>query len=239
MTNIATVPGLTIDDPGGVAAQPRVEAFRAAGRHTARVRMLRRLVLAGAVLGSVAVLGLAFFNPFRAIAALPSVTADGLGLNGSKVTMQRPKLTGFRSDGRPYDLVASSAVQDAKSPSLLELHDVDAHVTMADGSVVHVVSEAGLYDSAKETMRLKSAIHLTSDKGLDARLQSAFIEFKTGLVDSREPVTVVNGTGTVSADSLHMTDNGAHVVFEGHVHTTVVPAADAAATASSLKGTGR
>lgn len=236
MTDIATVPGLPIDDLRG--PRSRVEAFRAAGRHTARVRILRRVVLAGAVLGSVAVVIFAFFNPFRSGSIIPGVTMDGLGLNGSKVTMQHPKLTGFRSDGRPYDLVASSAAQDAKSPSVLELHDIDAHVTMADGSVVHIVSAAGLYDSSKETMRLKSAIHLTSDKGLDARLQSAFIEFKTGLVDTREPVTVVNGTGTVSADSMHMTDNGAHVVFEGHVQTTIVPAADAAATASSLKGTG-
>ncbi len=50
---------------------------------------------------------------------------------------------------------------------------------------------------------------------------------------------MVNGTGTVTADSMHMTDNGAHVVFEGHVHTTVLPAATAATTTASLKGTGQ
>ncbi len=219
------------------AAGPRVEAFRAAGRHTSRVRLLRRLVLAGAVLGSAAVIAFAFFNPFRAV--IPGVTMDGLGLAGSKVTMQHPKLTGFRSDGRPYDLVASSAVQDAKTPSVLELHDIDAHVTMADQSVVRIVSDSGLYDSSKETMQLKSAIHLTSDKGLDAHMQSASIAFKTGLVDTRDPLTVVMSTGTVTADSMHMVDNGARMTFEGHVHTTVTPAATASSTASTLKGTGQ
>jgi lipopolysaccharide export system protein LptC len=244
MTNIATVSGrpqrtkARDAEPNPLdAAGPRRDAFRAAGRHTARVRLLRRIVLAGAVLGSVAVIAFAFFNPFRI--EIPGVSIDGVGLNGSKVTMQRPKLTGFRSDGRPYDLVASSAVQDAKTPSQLELHDIDAHVTMADQSVIHIVSEVGLYDSSKETMQLKSAIHLTSDKGLDAHMQSAFVEFKSGLVDTREPLTVVNGTGTVTADSMHVTDNGAHIVFEGHVHSTVLPAAAAASTTASLKGTGQ
>ncbi len=244
MTDFATVTGRTTglrqaarDASAPLdAAQPRVDAFRAAGRHTARVRLLRRLVLSGAVLGSVAVVVFAFFNPFRVV--IPGVTIDGLGLSGSKVTMQHPKLTGFRGDGRPYDLVASSAVQDAKTPNMLELHDIDAHVTMADQSVVHILSDSGLYDSSKETMRLKSAVHLTSDKGLDAHLQSAFIEFKSGLVDTREPLTIVMSTGTVTADSMHMTDNGAHAVFEGHVHSTVNPSESAATATATMKGTG-
>ncbi len=214
-------------------AGPRLDAFRAAGRHTARVRILRRLVLAGALGGSVLVVLFAFFNPFRN--GIPNVSMDGVGLNGTKVTMDHPKLSGFRSDGRPYDLVASSAVQDAKSPNVLELHDIDAHVTMADKSIVHIVSDLGVYDSSKETMQLKSAIHLTSDAGLDARMKSAFIAFKAGLVDTREPLTVVMNTGTVSADSMHMTDNGKVATFEGHVHTVVTPPATAAATAGTLK----
>ncbi len=219
------------------AAGPRVDAFRAAGLHSARVRLLRRLVLSGAILGSAAIIIFAFFNPFRAI--IPGVTIDCVGLSGSRVTIHHPKLTGFRSDGRPYDLVASAAVQDAKTPNLLELHDIDAHVTMADQSIVHIVSTTGLYDSSKETMQLKSAIHLTSDKGLDAHMLSAFIEFKSGLVDTREPLTVVMTTGTVTADSMHMTDNGSHAIFEGHVHTTMTPAATATETTSTLKGTGQ
>lgn len=243
MTDFATAPGRTTvpgrppsaRDGGAGGRGVRIEAFRAADRHTARVRLLRRLVLSGAVLGTVAVVVFAFFNPFRAV--IPGVTIDGLGLNGSKVTMQHPKLTGFRADGRPYDLLASAAVQDAKTPNMLELHDIDAHVTMADQSIVHIVSAAGLYDSSKETMQLKTAIHLTSDKGLDAHLQSAFIVFKTGAVDTSDPVTVVMTTGTVTADSMHMTDNGATVTFEGHVQTTMTPASTATTTATTLKGT--
>ena len=215
-------------------AGPRRDAFRAAGRHTARVRLLRRLVLFGSTGGTIAVLLFAFFNPFRITVA--GVAVSGIGLGDGKVTMEHPKLTGFKADGRPYELLADRAIQDVKKPNVLALEKIDAHVTMADKSVVHIVSDSGLYDSSEETMRLTSPAHLTSDNGLDAHLQSASVEFKTGTVDTRDPLTIVMNTGTISADSMHMVDNGRLATFVGHVHTVVTPAATAAGTAATLKG---
>lgn len=218
------------------APASRLAAFRAAGRHTARVKFLRRSVLLGTVVGSVALLAFVLLDPFRN--ALPGVSIESLGLDGTRVTMEQPKLTGFRTDGRPYTVVAKRAVQDVKAPNILELHDVDAHVTMADKSVVHVVSSLGVYDSSKETMEFKHDVHLTSDSGSDVTMTSAFVEFKTGGVDTREPVTVVMTTQTVTADSMHMISNGKEVTFAGHVHSVMMPPAAAAATTASLKGTG-
>ena len=214
-------------------AGPRRDAFRAAGRHTARVRLMRRLVLFGSVGGTIAVLYFAFFNPFRITVA--GVSVSGIGLGDGKVTMEHPKLTGFKADGRPYELLADRAIQDVKKPNVLALEKIDAHVTMADKSVVHIVADNGLYDSSAETMRLTSPAHLTSDNGLDAHLQSAYVEFKTGTVDTPDPVTIVMNTGTISADSMHMVDNGRVATFVGHVHTTMTPAATAVTTASAMK----
>ena len=216
------------------ASAVRHEAFRLAGRHTWRVRLLRRLIATGSVLGLAGIFGFAFFNPFRL--AIPSVSIDSVGLNGTKVTMDKPKLAGFKSDGRPYTLNARSAVQDARTPSILELVDLDAHVTLSDKSVAHVVSGSGIYDSSKETMTFPHDVRLTTDAGMDVRMTSAYVEFKSGIVDTQEPLTVVMNTGTVSADAMHMTDNGKAVTFEGHVHTIVLPADAGPKAASSLKG---
>lgn len=215
---------------------PRYAAFRAAGRHTKRVRLLRRIILAGAVLGLIAVLGFAL-NPFRK--GLPAVSIDSLGLNGTKVTMDHPKLAGFKSDGRPYTLNAREAVQDARSPNILELHDLDAHVTMSDKSVAHVVSSFGIYDSSKETMTFDHDVHLTSNSGYDVHMSSAFVAFKDGVVDTQAPITVVMNSGTVRADSMHMGDDGKEISFVGHVRSVMVPPSTAAATAENLKGTGQ
>ncbi len=213
----------------------RLDAFRAAGRHTWRVRLLRRTIMSVVIAGMAAILVFAAFNSFRS--AMPGLSVEGLGLNGTRVTMERPKLAGFHTDGRPYTVLAKSAVQDAKTPNILELHEIDAHVTMSDGSLAHVVSSFGIYDSSKETMQLKQDVHLTTDAGSDVRMSSAFVEFKTGSVDTRDAVTVVMSTGTVIADSMHMVDNGKQVTFEGHVRSLLLPAPAAATTVGSLKAT--
>lgn len=211
----------------------RQSAFRAARRHSGRVRLLRRLIVLGSTIGVVGVLGYALFNPFRT--AIPSVSIDSLGLNGTKITMEHPKLSGFRSDGRPYTLDARTAVQDAKTPNVLELHEIDAQVTMADKSVIHVISELGTYDSSKETMKFDHDVHMTSDSGLDVRMASAFVAFKQGVADTQEPVNVVMNSSTVSADSMHMADNGKEVSFLGHVHSVMLPGEPQAGRPSPAK----
>lgn len=215
---------------------PRRDAFRAAGRHSARVRLLRRVIVAVAALGAAGFVAYVVVGPFRT--AIPSVSVDSVGLQGTKVTMDNPRLSGVRSDGRPYALNARSAVQDARTPNKLELHDIDAHITMGDKSVVHVVSTLGNYDSSAESMLFDNDVHITSDNGLDARMLTAFVDFKAGFVNTDQPVTVIMSTGTVASDTMHMDDNFKAVHFEGHVHSTMLPAGAAADTAKSLKGSG-
>ncbi|MBE7197208.1 MAG: LPS export ABC transporter periplasmic protein LptC [Parafilimonas terrae] len=221
---------------GPLHTDARQAAFRAAGRHSSRVKMLRRTIIVGAVLGVAGLVGFTVFNPFRTV--IPSVSIDSVGLNGTKIVMDNPKLSGFKNDGRPYTLNARTAIQDARTPNVLELHEIDAHMTMTDKSVVHVVSSGGHYDSSRESMRFDRDAHITTDSGLDARLQTAVVDFKGGAVDTDQPVTVVMSTGTVNADQMHVFDKFTVVRFEGHVHSVMHPGAAATETRESLKGTG-
>ena len=218
-----------------IASRARDDAFRAAGRHTSRVRILRRSIVALVMVAVVAILALSF-NPFGR--SIPAVSVESMGLSGTKVTMDRPKLSGFHADGRPYTVLAKEAIQDAKTPNILELHEIDARVTMGDKSTAHVLAATGTYDSSAQTMKLKGDVHVTTDAGYDARMASAFVQFKTNSVETQDPVTVVMNADTVTADSMKMTDNGKAVTFSGHVHSVMMPQSTATATASTLKGTG-
>ena len=202
----------------------KTDAFRKARRHSSRVRWLRRLILLGALAGCLALIAFVVFDPLRAIVPA-NVTLDSAGLTGSRVTMNKPKMSGFRKDGRPYDFTAETAVQDLKVPNVLELNRLDAHVTMSDKGVAHVTADVGIYDSSKETMELNGNIHIVSDSGYDVRMKKAHVEFKGGAVTSDAPVTVQMSTGTVAADAMHMADNGAEISFEGNVHSVMLPPA--------------
>ena len=56
-------------------------------------------------------------------------------------------------------------------------------------------------------------------------MRSAEMDFKTGAMRSNDPVSVTMTNGTVEADSLDVTGNGASVSFIGNVRSVIMPEA--------------
>jgi lipopolysaccharide export system protein LptC len=202
--------------------------FRAAARHSVRVRRLRLFIIAGCGLAITALIGRAFFDPFSKVPGNLSIARSAL--NGTRVTMELPKLSGFRADGRPYDVRATSGVQDIRTPNIIELTDLDAKFETTTKTEIHVAAPRGIYDSAKDFMKLENDIRITSDSGYDIRMHNADVDFKAGEIVSREPVTVVMNGGTINADALVVKENGGRITFEGNVHTLLQNTADSADT---------
>jgi lipopolysaccharide export system protein LptC len=213
----------------------RAAAFAAAARHSKLVRFLRIAILAGAA-GTVAVLvAIAVFDPFGRLPSEASIA--GLGLDGTKVMMDHPKLAGFRSDGRPYLVNAERAIQDILHPTIVELRGIDGEVGMAGNSATKVRADRGVYDTANERMDLSRNVRIKSDQ-YDVTLQSASIDFKAGVYLSHEPVAVVTSNGTtIDADTVAATDNGKQLTFEGHVRSVLQVGDAAERTGGELKGT--
>ena len=204
----------------------REPVFAAARRRSSRVGFLRKAILVG-VLGTVAaIILIAVFNPFST--KLGPLGFSNLSLDGSKITMAKPKLAGFRSDGQAYVLTAEKALQDIKQPEIVELQKVDGEIGMAGGEVTRVSADFGVYDSAAERMRLIGDVRI-GNTSFEVRLRSAAIDFKTGVYQSDEPVEVHMGDGTtILGDRAMARDNGRELTFEGHVRTRIAPHPDAA-----------
>jgi lipopolysaccharide export system protein LptC len=198
----------------------RKSAFEAAKRHSLRVRRLRRAIPLVAIAGGLLLMGIVLVDPFRTLPA--NVSVSRAGLNGSHIVMDLPKLSGFRKDGREYDVTATSAVQDITKPTIIELNDPDAKVVTAESGTVHVTAQFGTYNSMEDVMALRSNVHLRTESGYDAVLRSATIDLKAGTMVSNEPVNVVMNNGTIAADSLQILDNG-RIIFSGKVRTVFNP----------------
>lgn len=210
-------------DPAARARQQR--AYRSATRHSAHVRWMRRGIVLGAIFGSAALVLASVFDPFRILPA--GVSISRVGLNGTKVTMDEPKLTGFRKDGRSYAVSAQSGVQDVRNPTVIELTKVEARIAMADGSNAQVISPRGVYDTTKEIMDLSGDVSVKSDAGYELSMQHATMAFKAGELQSDQPVKLVMTQGSINADTLAITDNGRQISFAGHVQSVMLPAAAA------------
>jgi len=217
----------------GTSYQAGADArYAKAKRHSARVRLMRKAVPA-VVIAALAVIVLAsVFNPFRILSKLP-VDIAGLAVQGTKITMESPHLSGFTSDQRPYELWAKSATQDVSDPNNVELHELRAKVQMEDKTGVTMDARNGLFDSKAQLLDLKDDIFLQSTSGYEARLTQASVDLGAGTVSSDEPVAVKLLNGTLDAKTLRITEGGALVKFDGGVTMILVPDG-----ASKADGTG-
>jgi lipopolysaccharide export system protein LptC len=191
--------------------------FAAAARHSRMVRALRVVVPAAVALSMAVIIGISLFNPFRVLMPNLPLDSGNLVVSGSKITMETPHLTGYTTDQRPYDLVAKTATQDLTDPDHVTLNTLRAKVLMEDQSTVTLDARTGVFDTKQQLLDLRKDILMTTSTGYQARLSQAFVDMGKGTVTSDEHVDVKLTNGTLTADRLRITDNGAVVRFEGNV----------------------
>jgi lipopolysaccharide export system protein LptC len=202
---------------GGPALVSGAGSFARASRHSARVRFLRKAIPVGVLIAVSGLLSVWLFDPFRQ--TFPSFSVQGFSLSSTQVTMQKPKLSGFKKDSRPYDVIAKSAIQDVTKPTIVNLVDMDAHLVMENGASANLTAKLGIYDTQNETLDVKDNVRVKTTSGYDIKLESAKMEFKSGNISSDRPVNVRMDGGEISADGLQMLDNGKKVTFIGNVHS--------------------
>jgi lipopolysaccharide export system protein LptC len=196
-------------------------AFRSARRHSRVVRILRVAIPIVVILGFTGIFMLVYFNPLRMLAKLP-IDVGNLVVAGTKITMEKPHLSGFTSDARAYELSADAAKQDLTKPDMIELSNLRAKVQMQDKSTVQISAAAGLYDNKSEMLNLERDIMLTSSAGYTSRLSEATVDIRKGNVVSKHPVEVEMLQGNLNANGLEIVDSGDLVRFDGGVNMTVM-----------------
>ena len=199
--------------------------YRAALRHSRRVRLLRVGMLAGIALLLVTLVGINYMPPIGGF-RLPGELGN-LVIHGTKITMEQPHLTGFTLDSRAYEFSADAAAQDITKPNLVELHQIHAKMEMQDKSTVEMSALSGIYDVKSEMLTLNDNIELVSSTGYEGRLTEAVVDVRKGNVVSDKPVWIKMLNGFLNAKRLDIAENGAVVRF-GDVAMTLDPGKSAA-----------
>jgi lipopolysaccharide export system protein LptC len=196
--------------------------FRSAARHSRLVRFLRFAIPAVILIIAAVILVATFFNPFRLITAFP-IDPGKVTFSGTKVRMELPRVTGFTTDQRPYELTARAAIQDLTNLEILELNEITAKVELRDGHRVDITSINGVYDTKAEVLRLKDHIIVNSTSGYEGRLSEATVHTSSGDIVSESPVEVKLPNGVLTANRLEVWQNGAIIKFTGDVEMNLKP----------------
>ena len=127
--------------PDHLAERPN---FRSAVRHSQHVRWLRRAI-------PWACASLVIFLAIKSVLGVffgAEVAVGGkFSIEGRRIVMENPHLSGFKRDGSTYEMTAASAVQDLKTPNIVELRAPKARVQTGSEGWANLSGDSGTYDS--------------------------------------------------------------------------------------------
>jgi lipopolysaccharide export system protein LptC len=208
--------------------------FRRAARHSRVIRFLRVGIPGGIFLALGLIVVAAYFNPLQKVANA-SIDQGKLALSGSKIAMQHPRLSGYTNESLPYEVSAQVASQDLANPGVIELTELRGTLKTKDQGMLEITARTGSYDIKADMLRLSDNILLQLDNGYEARLHEATIDVKKGTIVSEHRIETKFPNGTLGANHLDVSENGAVVLFSQGVQTFLVldpTPATAAATSS-------
>lgn len=199
----------------------RRQAFAAAKRHTAFVRLMRMTLPIGAacvvVFYGLALIGSWSFGKGNLRIGQVEVTADDL-------TMKNPSYFGTTKEGGKYEVRAKKAVLDYNQNAPIKLFDIDGDLIQANSVKTLVKARRGLYENDKGILQLFEGIEIDSSNGMQARLSEATIFSKENRVVSRKPVQVSSSTGEITGSTMTLNTATNQATFVGQVAVRLKPA---------------
>ena len=196
----------------------RLQAFRAARRHTRLVRILRFVLPVVCVL-TIAALS---FTGFSFKVPGGQFDVESVGLNGSTLVMDSPKLSGYRAGRGTYLIQAKKAEQDMTAKNIVNLLGLDGKLTQEDGRWASINAGTGRMDTDTQSLLLGDRIIVRADGGYRAVLDDAAVNMRAGSVTTDKPVKVDMFNGSLAADRMTITESGRTMSFEGGVKLRVI-----------------
>lgn len=196
--------------------------FARAASHSRRVRLLRWLVPAIAVVAFVGVAGVMAISRI----ALPGLDVDlaSSAIVDGKLVIAAPRLDGFTPDQRAYSVSARSATQEIGADPLT-LQELRADVELEDGSTAYLSAETGVFNPVDNSLVLGERALLETTGGVRAVFSDAEVDLASGNLVVRDTVQIEQPGTRIIADRLTVEDNGNRLVFENNVNVMIEPTA--------------
>jgi len=193
--------------------------FKRAQRHSRRVRFLKYMLPALALVGVGGFIGWSYLS----LPDIAGIDVSGAAISDGKLVMANPKLDGFTKDKLPYSMRATRAIQDLGNTDIIRLEEIDAKLPVDPKTSAKIVASTGVYDNGKNRLTIDSDLTVTTTDGMTANLKSADMDMDTGTMTTSDPVEILMNGSTITALSMNMTDNGKVIVFENRVRVHIEP----------------
>jgi lipopolysaccharide export system protein LptC len=183
---------------------------RAARRHSRLVRIVRIALPIGIVVALTGLVLNAYFEPLRMLDKLPT---GKLGIQGSKITMELPKIAGFTRDSRSYEMTAETAIQDIAKPDMVDLKNLRATVELPGGNMIVITAGTGVFNTRTDQITMRDQVMFTTAHGYRGKFRQAAVDMKVGRILSEDPVELTLPDGLLTANRMEVLDSGDVIQF--------------------------
>ena len=185
----------------------------------------RSLPLSVILLGFAAILALFFTSWLGFFGQETEVTLE---IKETKITHSgEVELTGARyrgrsPSGRPFEITAKRAKEATDGSGRIDMIRPTASITMANGSVVNLSSDNGIFDRDLDLVNMSGDV-VVKHPDLQMQLKTNTLEtnLKVGEMQSDVPVIVQDNNRRIDADNMKVYDNGSRIVFGGLVRMVI------------------
>jgi LPS export ABC transporter protein LptC len=187
-------------------------------------KAVRRAGLAKALTWLAAAVGLGFVLVFLAQAGLfsammPREPESPPPARADQIAAVESTITGMDNENLPYEVKAKRGWQDEKTPSLVHLVEPAGVFRRAGGTEFTITAETGLFDTETRKLELNGNVVLEQKDRFKARMDRANVVLGEKRLVSESPVAVTFPNGTINANGMQITDDGARILFLNGVKT--------------------
>ena len=200
--------------PGILSKQDQRKAFGKAKRHTYGVKALKLLM----PLLSLTIISLYFIPNAKIPLSLDiPVTIEGIDLSSKGLKMINPRYSGGSDKTGYYKIEADYALQQISQTHILELHKISGALEQANNKWTRLSATKGIYDTKTEKMNLQDDILISTNQGMQVKMQSADIDMKKQLIRTDKPIYMTLNGNIIEAQSMVITGKQKRVLFSGGV----------------------
>jgi LPS export ABC transporter protein LptC len=133
-----------------------------------------------------------------------------------EVQLTGARYRGLTPAGKPYEITAAKANEAPDGSGRVDMDKPTAVLTMRDGSLVNLQSNAGVFNKQTDIVSMSGAVVVTQpDRDLRLDTEALEANLKAGEMHSDVAVQVQDIDRRINADSMQVYDNGARIVFGG------------------------
>lgn len=144
---------------------------------------------------------------------LPSEPVAPPAVNPDQITATTSTVNGIDKENQPYQVKAEKGWQDATVPTLVHLEIVEGQFRRPSGAEYTLTAKTGAYDTKVKELDLEGNVTIVQKDRLTAVMEKAHVVVEEKKLTSGVPVDVKLPTGTIKANGMEITDDGARILF--------------------------